>query len=127
MADEWLPPPAFLPPLQVVDYWMATQATDRVYDSLDGLAAAWHVSMAALPAMPKFHAWQRSNPAFKPLLSEFLWTAQGPLRVTALLDTGVTHCFICTRLTAALGLRPSGQQGPTWLRRGRHWTWLRLC
>jgi hypothetical protein len=84
---------------QVVDDWMATQAADLVYDSVDGLAAAWHASMASLTAMPEFHAWQRSNPTFKPLLSGFLWTTQGPLRVTALLDTGATHCFICTRLT----------------------------
>jgi hypothetical protein len=99
----------------MVDDWMATQATDRVYDSVDSLAAAWHASMVALTAMPEFHAWQRSNPAFKPLLSGFLWTAQGPRRVTALLDTGATHCFICSRLTAALGLRRSGQPGPTWV------------
>ncbi len=92
---------------------MATHDADRVYDSVDGLTAAWHASMAALTAMREFHAWQRSNPAFKPLLSGFLWTAQGPQRVTALLDTGATHCFICARLAAALSLRPSGQPGPT--------------
>ena len=69
--------------------------------------------MAALTVMPEFHAWQRSNPAFKQLLSGSLWTAQGSRRVTALLDTGATHCFICARLAAALGLRPSGQPGPT--------------
>jgi hypothetical protein len=92
---------------------MTTQAADRVYDSVDGLAAAWHASMAALTAMLEFHAWQWSNPAFKPLMLGFLWTAQGQWRVTALLDTGATHCFICARLTAALGLRPSGQPGPT--------------
>ena len=97
----------------MVDDWMATQAADLVYDSVDGLAAAWHSSMASLTVMPEFHAWQRSNPTFKPLLSGFLWTAQGPRRVTALLDTGATHCFICARLTEALGLRPSGQLGPT--------------
>jgi hypothetical protein len=97
----------------VVDAWSATRDADTVYDSVDGLAAAWHASMAALTAMPEFHAWQRSNPTFKPLLSGSLWTAQGPLRVTALLDTGATHCFICARLATALGLRPSGQPGPT--------------
>ena len=97
----------------MVDAWTATQDADKVYDSVDSLAAAWHASMAALTAMPEFHAWQRSNPAFKPLLSGSLWTAQGSQRVTALLDTGATHCFICARLAAALGLRPSGQPGPT--------------
>ena len=150
-ANEWLPPPAFLPPAgpapaasewtpwassqgtphrprhsvpagpgpsewspqQVVDDWTATQAADKVYDSVDCLAAAWHAGMAALTAMPEFQAWQRSNPTFKPLLSGSIWTAQGPRRVTVLLDTGATHCFICARLATALGLRPSGQPGPT--------------
>jgi hypothetical protein len=65
------------------------------------LTAAWHASMAALTAMPEFHAWRRSNPAFKQLLSGSLWTAQGPQRVTALLDTGAMHCFICARLAVA--------------------------
>ncbi len=51
----------------------------------------------------------------KPRLSGFLATAQGPRCITVLrlLDTGVTHCFICARLAAALGLPPAGQQGPT--------------
>jgi hypothetical protein len=84
----------------------------RLGGQLSG-AAAWHASMAALTAMPEFHAWQRCNPTFKPLLSGSLWTAQGPRRVTVLLDTGATNCFICARLAAALGLRPSGQPGPT--------------
>jgi hypothetical protein len=97
----------------VVDDWTATHDADRVYDSVDGLAASWHASMAALTAMPEFHAWQRSNPAFKPLLLGSLWTARGTRRVTALLDTGETHCFICARLATALGLLQSGQPGPT--------------
>ena len=90
----------------MVDAWTATQDADKVYDSVDSLAAAWHASMAALTVMPEFHAWQRVNPTFKPLLSGSLWTPQGPQRVTALLDTGATHCFICARLATALGLRP---------------------
>ena len=97
----------------MVDDWTATHDADKVYASVDGLAAAWHASMAALTAMPEFPAWQRDNPSFKPLLSGFLWTPQGPRRVTVLLDTGATHCFICARLAAGLGLRPSGQPGPT--------------
>ena len=97
----------------MVDAWTATQDADKVYDAVDDLAAAWHASMAALTVMPEFHAWQRVNPTFKPLLSGSLWTPQGPRRVTALLDTGATHCFICARLATALGLRPSGQPGPT--------------
>ncbi len=93
----------------MVDAWTAAQEADNVYDSVDGLAAAWHASLAALTAMPEFHAWQRSNPALKPLLTGSLWTAQGPRRVTVLLDTWATHCFICARLATAVGLRPSGQ------------------
>ena len=52
------------------------------------------------------------HPTFEP---RFLWTAQGPWRVTVLLNTGATHCFICARLrlAAPLGLRLSGQPGPT--------------
>ena len=73
------PRPADWSPQQVVDAWTATQDADRVYDSVDSLAAAWHASMAALTAMPEFHAWRRCNPAFKPLLSGSLWTAQGIL------------------------------------------------
>ena len=79
---------------------------------MDDLATAWHARLATLTAMPEFHAWARGNPTFKPRLSGYLWTAQGPWRVTVLLDTGATHCFICARLAAALDLRPSGQPGP---------------
>ncbi len=59
------PFPSAWSPQQVVDDWMATQAADLVYDSVDVLAAAWHASMASLTVMPEFHAWQRSNPTFK--------------------------------------------------------------
>ncbi len=97
----------------MVDDWSATRDADEVYDSVDGLAAAWHASMAALTGMPEFHAWQRSNPTFKQLLLGSLWTAQGPWRVMAVLDTGATHCIICARLATALGLRPPGQPSPT--------------
>ncbi len=81
----------------MVDAWTAAREADNVYDLVDGLAAAWHASLAALTTMPEFHAWQRGNPAFKLLLTVSLWTAQGPRRVTVLLDTGATHCFICAR------------------------------
>ncbi len=37
----------------MVDAWTATQDADRVYDVVDGLAAAWHASMVALTAMPE--------------------------------------------------------------------------
>jgi hypothetical protein len=149
MADEWLPPTAFLPPgrisptasgwtpwtssqgtphrprrsgldgpspsewspQQVVNAWTAAHAADKVFDSVDDLAAAWHASMASLTAMPEFHTWQRGNPTFKPQLARDLWTPQqGPRRVIVLLDTGPTHCLICARLTAGLGLRPLGRR-----------------
>ena len=97
----------------MVDDWTAAQDADQVYDSVDDLAAAWHARLATLTDMPEFRAWQRGNPTFKPRLSGYLWTAQGPRRVTVLLDTGATHCFICARLAAALGLRASDQPGPT--------------
>ncbi len=61
---------------------------------MDDLAAAFHARLAMLTDMPAFRTWERSNPAFKPLLSGFLWTAQGPLRVIVMLDTGAMHCFI---------------------------------
>ena len=80
---------------------------------MDDLAAALHARLSTLTAMPEYPAWQRSSPEFKPRLSGFLATAQGVRRITVLLDTGATHCFICARLAAALDLRPSGQQGPT--------------
>jgi hypothetical protein len=68
--------------------------------------------LAALAGAAEFSPWVRANPAFKPRLSGFLSTAQGVRHVTILLDTGATHCFICARLAAALGLPPSGQPGP---------------
>ena len=97
----------------MLDNWSSAQAADQIYASIEDLAAAWHARVATLTNVPEFRAWQRNNPTFKPQLSGFLWTAQGPRRITVLLDTGATHCFICARLPAALGLRPSGQPGPT--------------
>ena len=74
------------------------------------------------------------DPTFKPRLSGFLWTAQGPRRITVLLDTGATHGFICARLAAALGLHPSGQPGPTSVTTaaagrppGGRWGWQPRC
>ena len=140
-ANEWLPPLDFLPPerrqetksswvswvapprppqrprdagspQQSLDSLVATRDADLVYDSMDELAAAFHARLATLIDVPEFRAWQRSNPTFKPRLSGLLWTAQGPRRITVLLDTGATHCFICAHLAAALNLAPSGQPGP---------------
>ena len=100
-------------PQRALDDLRAAQAADRVYDSMDDLAAALHAQLATLKDLPEFRAWRRSHPEFKPRLSGSLMTAQGPRCITVLLDTGATHCFICARLAAALGLPPSGQPGPT--------------
>ena len=97
---------------QTADDYAARLAADRVYDSIDELAFVMQAQLAALAGSPEFLPWRRNNPEFKPLLSGFIATAQGPRRITVLLDTGATHCFICARLAAALGLRPSGQPGP---------------
>ena len=151
-AEEWLPPPAFLPPGWAAQtsfraswtHWdpsrgtphrprtfahdaastaswdaqatmadlVAAVAAERVYESVDELARAMHGQLATLAASTPFLPWVRDQPSFKPRLSGLLWTAQGPRRVTILLDTGATHCFICARLAAALGLPLSGQLGP---------------
>ena len=53
------------------------------------------------------------QPHLQTRLSGFLATPQGPQRITVLLDTGATHCFICTQLAVALGLLTSDQPGTT--------------
>ncbi len=58
-----------------------------------------------------FAPWQRRDPSFKPIISGFIWTAAGPRRVTLMLDTGATHCFICAQLARALPV--SSDPGPT--------------
>jgi hypothetical protein len=95
-----------------LDDLRAVQAADRVYASVDALAEAMQAQLAALVGSPEFLPWVRDNPTFKPRLSGLLSTAQGVRRVTILLGTGATHCFICARLAVALGLPPSGQPGP---------------
>ena len=92
---------------------MAEQAAARVNDSVVDLAAAWNARLATLTDLPEFRIWRRKNPEFKLRFSGFLATAQGPRQITALIDTGATHCFICARLAATLQLSPSpaGQPG----------------
>ena len=90
----------------------AARDANQVYDSIEELAKAMQAQLAVLADSAEFQPWRRNNPEFKPRLSGFLATAQGVRRVTVLLDTGATHCFICARLAAALGLQPSGQPGP---------------
>jgi hypothetical protein len=70
---------------------VAAVAAERVYESVDELARAMHGQLAMLAASTPFLPWVRDQPSFKPRLSGLLWTAQGPRRVTILLDTGATH------------------------------------
>ena len=95
-----------------LDDLRAAQDADKVYASVDALADAMRAQLAALAGAEEFLPWVRANPTFKPRLSGLLSTAQGIRHVTILLDTGATHCFICARLAATLGLPPSGQPGP---------------
>jgi hypothetical protein len=96
----------------VLDDLAAANAAGKVYASVDALADAMRAQLAALAGSDRFLPWVRDNPAFKPRLSGPISTAQGVRHVTILLDTGATHCLICARLTAALGLPLSGQPGP---------------
>jgi hypothetical protein len=95
-----------------LDDLAAANAAGKVYASVDALADAMRAQLAALAGSDRFLPWVRDNPAFKPRLSGLISTAQGVRHVTILLDTGATHCFICARLAAALGLPSSGQPGP---------------
>ena len=97
----------------LTDDLAAGLAADWVYDSVDELAWAMQTQLATLAGSPAIPVWSRPDPTFKPRLSGFLATPQGPRRVTVLLDTGATHCFICARLAATLGLPPSAHPGPT--------------
>jgi hypothetical protein len=97
-----------------LDDLRAAQAADCDYASVDALADAMRTQLAALAGAAEFRPWVRADPTFKTRLSGFLSTAhiaQGVRHVTILLDTGATHCFICARLAAGLGLPPSGQHG----------------
>ena len=80
--------------------------TEAVYDSVDALARALSLQQTS------YSPWQRRDPAFKPLVSGLLWTPSGPRKVTILLDTGATHCFIGTELVTTLGLPPGSGPGP---------------
>ena len=97
---------------RTLDDLVAEQDAERVYASVDEMARAMQAQLATLTCSSEFPPWVRNNPEFKPRLSGLISTAQGVRRVTILLDTGATHCFICARLAAALGLPPSGQPGP---------------
>jgi len=82
-------------------------AAEQVYASVDALAYALQARLAS------FVPWHRQDPACKPIVSGFVWTPTGPRRVTLMLDTGATHCFICAQLALALSLPTSSVPGPT--------------
>ena len=82
-------------------------AAEHVYESVDALACALQAQLLS------FAPWQRRDPSFKPIISGFIWTTAGPRRVTLMLDTGATHCFICAQLARALNLPVSSDPGPT--------------
>ena len=95
-------------------------AADRVYESVASLAWALQAQAAVLAGQPAFLPWTRVDPTYKPQVSGLLMTASGPRRVTILLDTGATHCFICRQLAAALALPASGEPGPDAVRTAGH-------
>jgi len=103
-----LPPPA--PATSSASECLAdlslTVATERVYDAVDDLARA------LLAQRDAYTPWQRRDPAFKPVVSGFLWTPSGPRRVTVMLDTGATHCFVCAQLADLLNLPQGSAPGP---------------
>ena len=81
-------------------------AAEAVYDAVDDLARVLLVQRDA------YTPWRRRDPSFKPMLSGFIWTPSGPRRVTVLLDTGATHCFICADLATLLNLPLGSGPGP---------------
>ena len=84
-------------------------ATEHVYDSVDALARAlWLQAQQA-----SYSPWHRNDPSCKPIVSGFVWCPSGLRRVTIMLDTGATHCFICAQLARLLQLPSSSIPGPT--------------
>jgi hypothetical protein len=124
------PRPGSWDPQRTLDDLTAAQAAGRVYDSMDNSAAAIHARLATLTDMPAYRTWERGNPAFKPLPSGFLWTAQGPRRVAVLLDTvrRTVLSALAWLLRSVSG--PQVSQAPCRFRRrpqGRRWGSQRRC
>ena len=67
-------------------------AAESVYESVDALASALQAQRAS------FVPWRRQESASKPIISGWIWAPAGPRRVTRMLDTGATHCFIDAEL-----------------------------
>ena len=94
-------PPADSPdPRQALDALRAAHQVEQVYESVEALARALQVQLEG------FRPWRRDGLGAKPKVSGLIMTAMGPRRITLLLDTGATHCFICAELARALP--PSG-------------------
>jgi len=84
-----------------------TTAAERVHDSVDTLARY------LLSQRDAYAPWRRQDPTFKPIVTGSIWTPSGPRRVSVMLDTGATHCFVCTQLAVALGLPLGSTAGPS--------------
>jgi hypothetical protein len=82
---------------------------ERVYVSVDALAASLQVELAARTGAADYRPWVWIDQAFQSQLTWRIATMQGLREVTVLLDTGASHCFICAHLATSLALPPSGQ------------------
>ncbi len=92
-----------------MDGLVAALDAERIYSTVDELAQAMYTTRAG-PA--GFLPWVRHIPESCRSSRVCRGSFSTPLRrVTILLDTGTSHCLICARLAAALGLPLSGQPG----------------
>ena len=107
VAARWPGPPLTTEaPLTTVNNLRLSMAAEQVYASVEALACALQAQPAA------FLPWHRHDPACTPTMAGFIWTAAGPRRVSVMLDTGATHCFIDAQLALTLRLPPSSARGP---------------
>ena len=103
----WIPPDPQASAHAALTNLQGSWAADRIYDSVDALARALRAELAG------FAPWQRVDPSYQPTLSGWVWTSDGPRRVSVMLDTGATHCFIGARLAELLRLPLAPTPGPT--------------
>ena len=94
------------PVLETMAAMRMAVATEAVHDAVEALARA------LLTQRDTFRPWHRHDPSFKPIVTGFIWPPSGPRRVSVLLDTGATHCFICAQLVHLLQLQPGSGPGP---------------
>ena len=81
----WIPPDPQASAHAALTHLQGSWAADRIYDSVDALARALRAELAG------FAPWQRVDPSYQPTLSGWVWTPDGPRRVSVMLDTGATH------------------------------------